>query len=213
MDVAILIDAAYLSRSLRPILRRFPSAEDILDFAARCLWRDNEHLFRIYYYDCPPYERRAIHPLTREPLTFAHTEMCRAQKALQHRLAESDGVAFRAGVLQFGGWQISERTAQELLKYPRQLLPCDLRPRFRQKRVDIKIGLDVAWLSARGIVGRIVLVAADTDFIPAMKLARREGVQIVIASPSRDVPVEMRVHADAFRWIDYGEIKRMANRT
>lgn len=53
------------------------------------------------------------------------------------------------------------------------------------KRVDMKIGLDVAWLASKGIVDRIILVTADTDFVPAMKFARREGVQVLLVPMRR----------------------------
>lgn len=40
-------------------------------------------------------------------------------------------------------------------------------------------GIDVATLSLKRIVDRIILISGDTDMILAMKLARREGVQVV----------------------------------
>ena len=45
----------------------------------------------------------------------------------------------------------------------------DITPNFEQKAVDIKIGLDIAWLSSKRIVDALALVTGDTDFIPAMK--------------------------------------------
>jgi uncharacterized LabA/DUF88 family protein len=50
----------------------------------------------------------------------------------------------------------------------------------------MRIGIDVASLSLKRIVERIVLISGDMDMVPAIKLARREGVQIVlvqVASP------------------------------
>ena len=35
-------------------------------------------------------------------------------------------------------------------------------------------------VALKHIVDRIILVSGDTDMIPAMKLARREGVQVVM---------------------------------
>jgi uncharacterized LabA/DUF88 family protein len=64
----------------------------------------------------------------------------------------------------------------------------------------MKIGLDVAWLASKGIVGRIILVTADTDFVPAMKFARREGVQVVLVPmSSRMLNKAMKAHADEVR--------------
>lgn len=64
----------------------------------------------------------------------------------------------------------------------------------------MKIGLDVAWLASKGIVDRIILVAADTDFIPAMKFARREGVQVVLVPMGTNMLNKaLKAHADEVR--------------
>ncbi len=46
-----------------------------------------------------------------------------------------------------------------------------LRPDIRQKGVDMRIGLDIASLTLKQQVQVVVLVTADSDFIPAMKFA------------------------------------------
>ena len=68
----------------------------------------------------------------------------------------------------------------------------------------MKIGLDVAWLAIQRIVDSVVLVAGDTDFIPAMDFARQQGVRVVL------VPMEnpylsdsMLAHSDQVREITY----------
>lgn len=55
----------------------------------------------------------------------------------------------------------------------------DFIPNFEQKGVDMRIGLDIAMMSAEKSVERIILVSGDTDMIPAMKHARKAGLQIV----------------------------------
>lgn len=80
----------------------------------------------------------------------------------------------------------------------------DFVPDLKQKQVDIKIGLDVAWLSSKGIVERIILVTSDSDFIPAMKFARREDVQIVLVTMGhQQIKQELLVHADEIRSVTY----------
>jgi uncharacterized LabA/DUF88 family protein len=44
----------------------------------------------------------------------------------------------------------------------------------------MRIGIDVATLSLKKIAERIILFSGDTDMIPAMKLARREGIQVFV---------------------------------
>ena len=74
-----------------------------------------------------------------------------------------------------------------------------IRPDIRQKRVDIKIGLDVAWLASRRIVDRIAPVTGDTDFVPAMKFARQEGVQVVLVTLGPRPHPDLIEHADEVR--------------
>jgi uncharacterized LabA/DUF88 family protein len=56
----------------------------------------------------------------------------------------------------------------------------DMRRSLTQKGVDMRIGIDVATLAIKKQVDRIILISGDLDMIPAMKLARREGVQVAI---------------------------------
>lgn len=51
---------------------------------------------------------------------------------------------------------------------------------LRQKGIDMKIGVDIASLALKGFVDKIVLIAGDSDFVPAAKLARREGIDFVL---------------------------------
>ncbi len=78
----------------------------------------------------------------------------------------------------------------------------DMHPNFKQKGVDMKIGIDVASLAFKRIVDRIVLFSNDADMIPAMKLARREGVQIFLAQlTTRPLTKQIVAHSDGIRKI------------
>ncbi|GAA8247856.1 hypothetical protein HpBT153_07790 [Helicobacter pylori] len=46
----------------------------------------------------------------------------------------------------------------------------------QSKRALIKIGLDIATLALKKLVQKIVLISGDSDFVPAAKLARVEGI-------------------------------------
>ena len=51
-------------------------------------------------------------------------------------------------------------------------------PIFQQKRVDILLGVDLVLLAAKGRIQEAVLVAGDSDFIPAVSAAQNEGVLV-----------------------------------
>jgi len=80
---------------------------------------------------------------------------------------------------------------------PGALADTDVEMNFNQKGIDMKIGLDVAWLSIRCIVDRIVLCTGDRDFVRAMKLARREGVQVILATLGANPHPTLLEHAEA----------------
>ena len=60
----------------------------------------------------------------------------------------------------------------------------------------MRIGLDIASLTLKHQIQVVVLVTADSDFIPAMKFARREGAQLFLVTLGHGVKEEMREHAD-----------------
>ena len=51
----------------------------------------------------------------------------------------------------------------------------DFKPRFEQKGVDMRIGLDIASYAVDRSIDRIILVTGDTDCLPAMKRAGPPG--------------------------------------
>ena len=74
--------------------------------------------------------------------------------------------------------------------------PQDVVPKVRQKGVDMRIGLDIASLALKRLVSTIALVTGDSDIVPAMKLARREGLRVLLDPLSHPVRPELKVHAD-----------------
>ena len=51
-------------------------------------------------------------------------------------------------------------------------------PKIRQKGVDMRIGLDIANITGKKLCSKIILISGDADMIPAMKIARKEGVHV-----------------------------------
>lgn len=76
------------------------------------------------------------------------------------------------------------------------LAATDLEPNIQQKGVDMRIGLDIASLTMKRHADVIVLVSGDSDFVPAMKFARREGAQLFLVTLGHGVRAEMLEHAD-----------------
>jgi uncharacterized LabA/DUF88 family protein len=202
---AVLLDLGFVLHKLYNLVgRRQPTAMEVREFSDRCLNAAEEELFRIYCYHCLPYGDTETHPFTRQPVDFSATATYAGMSQLVRDLSLTNNVAFRAGELSFDGWMIKKRAAEEIAKTGRALQAIDFAPDLKQKRVDMKIGLDVAWLASKGIVDRIILVTADSDFVPAMKFARREGVQVILVTMGhRLVKHDLLVHADEVRSVAY----------
>lgn len=51
---------------------------------------------------------------------------------------------------------------------------------FVQKQVDMLLGIDMAEISIKKFVSKVVLIGYDSDMSPALKLARCNGIQTQI---------------------------------
>ena len=88
------------------------------------------------------------------------------------------------------------RVAKELVKAPRALVDADFVLDMSQKGVDMRIGMDMARLALREMARAVVVVTGDTDFVPAFKYVRREGVKVFLETLGGGGRVELRSHAD-----------------
>ena len=72
----------------------------------------------------------------------------------------------------------------------------DLKLNIEQKGVDMRIGIDISSLTYKKQVQQIILISGDSDFVPAAKQARREGIDFILA------PMEAAIKSDLFEHID-----------
>ncbi len=68
-----------------------------------------------------------------------------------------------------------------------------------QKGTDMRVGLDIASVSYKRQADQIVLVAGDSDFVPAAKLARREGVDFILDPMWSQIADDLHEHVDGLR--------------
>jgi len=78
----------------------------------------------------------------------------------------------------------------------RNLAPSDVRLSLRQKGVDMRIGTDISTLTLKKQVDTIILVTGDSDFVPAAKVARREGVEFLLDPLWQQVNDDLHEHVD-----------------
>ncbi len=199
---AILLDGAFVIRKLQKESQDrsyFPSADDII---THCKKIQTHHLLtqlellRIYFYHAKPFAGEASHPISREVKKYAETPIYSQHLGLLDTLELKPNVAIRLGETDFNDWRLGLRSMKDICKNPRSIEARDLVPNIVQKGVDLRIGLDIARLSLKKLVGSIVLVTGDSDLIPAMKFARREGTRIYLDYMNHGIKRELKAHAD-----------------
>lgn len=163
-----------------------------------------EELLRILYYAAAPFDGQGVHPKTGETVDFARTEQHRMADEFFRGLASTPQMALRLGRLawQYNAWNIATHRLPDLLSgriSVSDLGPEDIRPDFRQKAVDMRIGLDIATIALKGQAERLVLVTNDADFVPAVKLARKEGLTVCLDPLWAGVSADLREHVDYVR--------------
>ena len=208
-SVAVMIDAGHLLAEFDDVRKRAPNKRiEVEHFRAVAdeAVEDEERLFRIYCYHCPPYGKTQSRPFGGGRIDFGRESVARFQMALQDDIRHAARFAYRTGVLQWRGWRCDAARVRSAETPARDLA---WRPYFEQKQVDIKIGLDIAWLASKRIVNVIAIVSGDTDFVPAMKFARREGVQVrLIVFRGRRPHNSLVEHSDFVTEVELGDIAK-----
>lgn len=215
IKTAILIDGAYFLKRMAPVIRqageRFDvgAVADLLEEMARghleqlnVTWQapdSSQLLYRNFYYDAWPSERNLRTPVGRKQFLHSATEEAKLRVRLFKALHGRSSFAVRLGQVNGSGWVLGRETRDRLLEGDASALPlsdADFVPSLRQKGVDMRIGLDIASITLKRQADTIVLVSGDTDFVPAAKLARREGARFYLDPLGRTVSPTLFEHID-----------------
>lgn len=197
--VVILLDGGFVKKKLHHRLQRFPQVTDIVDTCNQILAHERlatSQLFRAYYYDAPPYEGHAVNPISRNQVDFSSTPQAKQNRALIDSLELEPDFAVRRGEIIQSGWKLGSAALRSLGNSSRSVTGQDLVPDMTQKGVDIRIGLDMAWISLQRVASTLVLVTGDSDFVPVMKFARREGLRVYLEPLGHPIRRELKAHAD-----------------
>lgn len=204
--VALLVDGEWLRRRLEDALKdkALPNGitADVLYRNALLSVDQDEEIFRIYYYDCPPFDGTEKNPIDASVIEFKKLGKYRARHRFLHEMKTKDYVAMRLGICKQRGWTLTDGYIKKAIKGKHQPLQAtDVLLSQEQKGVDMRIGIDVATLSLKRIVERIILISGDIDMVPALKLARREGIQVVMVEVGCKLSGQLDEDCDLVRTI------------
>ena len=156
--MAILIDGGYLDAMCRD---EFGGAR--IDYARLAQKVSGPvDILRSYYYNCLPYQRST--PSDEEAAQFAQAQKFHAALRALPRFEVREGMLVYRGTDEKG------------------------RPIYVQKGVDIQFGVDLVLLCAKQQISHAALIAGDSDLIPAISVAKNEGVLVHLyhgATPHR----------------------------
>lgn len=221
---AVLIDAGFFMQRVHATHRKhFKDHELTAQHIMKILWamvqshlytkvsgqekKQPIELYRIYFYDCPPLDIQTRYPLPAEPghkttprKNFKDDPRYLLRTSLHEELRKSRKTALRLGTLVDNKqWQLTTHAMNDLIKGKRewgQLSNEDFYYDIKQKQVDIKLGMDITMLAYEKLVDVIVLVAGDSDFVPAAKHARMKGVDFILGPLRQTVSPSLSEHID-----------------
>ncbi|RII83311.1 NYN domain-containing protein [Neopusillimonas maritima] len=209
MSAAILIDGAYFIKRFRKIEpHNAYNSRRIADMAFRyALMHLTDRsaklsLYRIFFYDCPPVEKKMHNPISGKAVNFGASKEALFRRELHEQLKRKRKLALRLGTLAHADWAFKPAVESQLLKGKKSfenITDTDVALDARQKGVDMRIGLDIASLTFKKQVSKIILMAGDADFVPAAKLARREGIDFVLDPMRQTIPSDLNEHIDGLR--------------
>ncbi len=208
MKTAILVDGGFYRRRAVKLWGKKTADSRAKELVAYC----NAHidyqqkygdynLYRIFYYDCPPIDKTVYHPLLKKGIDFRKSETYSWTLEFFEKLKEQRKFALRLGELSedFASFSLSTKKTKELLSGEitiDDLCEEDFNINFQQKGVDMKIGIDITSMAYKQQVDQIILIAGDSDFVPAAKLARREGIDFILDPMWNKIKPSLFEHID-----------------
>lgn len=205
LSIAVLVDGAFfIKRYFKiyedPSLREPQKVASELHKMALSHVGDDNYLYRILYYDSEPFNKKIHNPISNKLIDFSKTQVAKFRYEFFEELKKKRKVALSLGYLhESKNWLICARHTKELLKQNIDITSLgedDVFYQLTQKGIDIKIGVDIASMAINHNIDRIILIAGDSDFVPAAKLTRREGIDFILD------PMWNNVHDYLFEHID-----------
>jgi len=204
MKVAILVDGAFYQKQAYILFgKKSPErrADELYQYCYRHVTASERKLYRIFYYDCPPSEKEIYHPLTQKNVSLRKSPLYSWATEFHSALLKKRSVAFRRGELleSSAGYMLNHHSLKRLCRG--EITVADLKEQdfyldIIQKGVDMRIGLDIASIAQKKQADQIVLIAGDSDFVPAAKHARREGIDFILDPMWHTIKDSLNEHID-----------------
>lgn len=209
--VAILVDGGFYKKRAKILFgEKTPQdrASELITYCMRHIQKPKSErldcLYRIFYYDCPPSDKTVFNPLTGKAVNLKKDDLYSWSIDFLKELASKRKVALRMGELLEGsmGYILKPDIFKKLCR--KEISIDDLNDShlyldIQQKGVDMRIGLDIASIAYKKLADQIVLIAGDSDFVPAAKHARREGIDFILDPMWLPIKENLNEHIDGLK--------------
>ena len=204
---AIMVDGGFYRRRAKVLFGKKPPADradELVEYCRRHVKRSKGSLYRIFYYDCSPSEKVLFHPLTRQHINLGKSAEFAWMTDFLQEIVQRRKIALRRGeeLETQEGFRLSSRATKELCAKKRSvedLTAKDFKVEITQKGVDMRLGLDIASLAHYRLVNQIIMISGDSDFVPAAKHARRQGIDFILDPMWSRVSASLNEHIDGLR--------------
>ncbi|WP_233704696.1 NYN domain-containing protein [Helicobacter bizzozeronii] len=206
---AVSVDLSFFLKVRYSKLQDYPQpaelAEEIRKCVLKTLGTSKDYLFRVFVYDCEPVSGRTQQPISKKQLSLDQDDVAQYRTELLKMLKQKPYFSVRLGRLHLdkrNKWVLNPEVLKKLLsgkKSVKDLKDEDFQLNLRQKMVDMKIGLDIASLAIKKQAEKIVLITNDSDFVPAIKFAKQEGMIVQLDPLRQDVAEDLSPHIDLLR--------------
>lgn len=206
---AILVDGAFYRKRSRSLLGHKTPKDRADELVAYCLSHlrdkyEQRYLYRIFYYDCPPVNKNIYHPLTQRSVNLGRTDEYEWMNSFLNELRHRRKFALRLGRVSEGTitYNLKPETTKQLFQNKITLddiTETDFSISLEQKGVDMRIGIDISSLAFKQQVNQIILISGDSDFVPAAKQARREGIDFILDPMRSPIKPDLYEHIDGIR--------------
>ncbi len=206
---AILVDGAFYRKRAHNLFGEKGPEERAKELASYCHRHVKEEkagasLYRVFYYDCPPISKQVYHPLLKRTIDLGKTGDYTWANEFFKELKHQRKFALRLGRLaeEQAQFNIKPESFRKVINGAiklEDLTEKDFSLLVSQKGVDMRIGIDISSLAFKKQVERIVLISGDSDFVPAAKQARREGIDFILDPMRSPIKDDLYEHIDGIR--------------
>jgi uncharacterized LabA/DUF88 family protein len=146
--IAVFIDGGYIEKIAQD---EFNGVRIDYQLLSKAMAHGFSHL-RTYYYHCLPYQG--------QPPTEDEKKRIANKQRFFTALEKLNRFQVRQGYLRRRGFD------------------SDGNPEFEQKGVDVYMAIDLVQLATKHLITHAAILTADSDFVPAIMVAKNEGVVI-----------------------------------